>query len=291
MICTPPPRRVSNNRRMPINEPIRIISDLHLGFPSSKLAHPGQLLPLLRGPASVIFNGDSVELHFDRRRGQGLRDADALRAACEKSGARPFFINGNHDSDISDLSHADLAGGAILVTHGDMLYHDISPWDGAKAAIMGRAHAEQLAAMDEDALNDFEKRLHATKRAALALELHDIPLPRGPLAQAALLLEVLWPPWTPFRILKCWRETPGRAVHLAETFRPRAQIIVIGHTHRAGIWRVGPRIVINTGSFMPLARRLAVDVEAGAVSVKTVLHKRGEFVIGREIARFNVSKM
>lgn len=272
---------------MPIDEPIRIISDLHLGFPSSKVEHPDQLIPLLQGPATVIFNGDSVEVHFIKRREQGLRDAEALRDVCAKAGARPFFINGNHDPNISDFSHADLAGGAVLVTHGDMLYHDIAPWSQEFAAIMGRAHSRELAAMDEDALNDFEKRLRAGKRAVLALELHDVPLSRGPLAQIACLMEAVWPPWRPFQILKCWREAPRRAVQLAETFRPHARIIVIGHTHRRGIWRIGPRIVINTGSFMPFAKRFAVDVEAGVVSVKTILLERGQFVIGPEIERFS----
>ncbi len=154
---------------------------------------------------------------------------------------------------------------------------------------MGKAHTEELAAMDEDALNDFEKRLHASKRAVLALELHDIHLAPGPLAQLACVIEALWPPWRPFQILECWRETPARAVKLAETFRPHAQFIVIGHTHHGGIWRVGLRTVINTGSFMPLAKHFAVDVEAGAVSVKTILSKRSQFVIGREIARFPIS--
>lgn len=274
-----------------IHEPIRIISDLHLGVAASTIENAGQLLPLLQGCGSVIFNGDSVEIHYLKRREEGFRNAAALREVCAEAGATPFFLNGNHDPNISGTSHIDLAEGAVLVTHGDILFHKIAPWDPIESDIMGKAHTEALAELEDDALLDFEKRLQAGKRAALSLELRDIPLPQGPLATALFLLEELWPPWHPFQILKCWRQAPHRAAKLAETYRPQAQILIFGHTHNAGIWRIGPRIVINTGSFMAFAKRRVVDVENNAVSVKQVRLEKGRFMIGKEIARFEAVRL
>jgi UDP-2,3-diacylglucosamine pyrophosphatase LpxH len=283
---------MGEHRGMQINEPIRIISDLHLGMSSSALENAGQLLPLLRDNASVIFNGDSVEIHFAKRREEGMRNAAELREICAQAGTAPFFLNGNHDPNISENSHADLADGAVLVTHGDMLFHTIAPWGASEDAdIMGRVHTEALAELEDDALLDFEKRLHASKRAALAIEMHDVPLPRGPLANAAFFLRIIWPPWRTFQILKCWRQAPGRAAKLAEIFRPRARIIIIGHTHRAGIWRIGPRIVINTGSFMMFAKRYVVDVQNNVVSVKQIKAGKGGFAAGKEIARFDATRL
>jgi len=129
------------------------------------------------------------------------------------------------------------------------------------------------------------------KRAALAIELHDAPVPRGPLAGIAFFLRIIWPPWRVLQILKCWRQAPGRAAKLAEAFRPRASIIIIGHTHRAGIWRIGPRIVINTGSFMMFAKRYAVDVQNNVVSVKEIKPGKGRFTTGKEIARFDATPL
>lgn len=276
---------------MPINEPIRILSDLHLGHPSSTLEDPEQIAPLLRDTPNVIFNGDSVEIHLVRRREKGLRDAQALKDLCAGAGVQPFFINGNHDPNISNLDHADLAQGAVLATHGDLLFYDISPWNEQASRVMAKAHREALEKMGDDAFEDFEKRLHACKNAALAIEMHDVPLPRGPLAGIAFVLEEFWPPWRPFQIIKCWIETPGRAVALARVFRPRARFIVIGHTHKSGIWRVGPRVIINTGSFMPMAARYAVDVAGSTVSVKAIGRDRKQFVIGKEVARFDATKL
>src|SRR5471032_1537363 len=152
-------------------EPIRILSDLHFGHPASIVERPEQLVPLFRYAKTVIFNGDTVELRYLRGRRIGMRNSALMREACEAAGARPVFINGNHDPMLSDLSHVDLADGAVLVTHGDLLFHDISPWSH-DADIIGQAHTRELADLGEDSFLDFEKRLKASKRAALAIELH-----------------------------------------------------------------------------------------------------------------------
>ena len=276
---------------MAIKEPIRIISDLHLGHPSSSLADPAQLLPLLRGPSTVIFNGDSVEIHLLQRRAQGLINAAALKEICAKAGAEPCFINGNHDPNISEMDHADLADGAILATHGDMLFHDISPWNRRNSRIMGHAHTEALKKLGPDDFRDFEKRLHASKHAALSIEMYDVPLQRGKLARIAFVVEELWPPWRPLQILKCWWDTPGKADAMAKTFRPQARFVIIGHTHHAGIWRVGKRVVINTGSFMPMAGCLAIDIVDRKISVKKVIFNGKEYVTSREIATFEAIRL
>ena len=275
---------------MAIQEPIRILSDLHLGHPSCSFENAGQLAPLFQGVSSVVFNGDTVETQLARRREQGRRNAEAVKELCLNAGAQPYFINGNHDPEISGMDHADLADGAALATHGDMLFHDISPWSRV-SGLMAKAHTEALDALDDEAFHDFEKRLHASKRAVLAMEMYDVPLPHGALAKVAFVLEEFWPPWRPFQIIKCWIETPGKAVALARTFRPRARFVIIGHTHWPGIWKIGSRIIINTGSFMPFGRPRAIDIADNKLSVKAIVRKGDQFVTGREIARFDAIKL
>src|SRR5581483_4543041 len=234
--------------RMSLAEPIRIISDIHFGHPACIVDKPAALLPLFRGMGTVVFNGDSVELRFLRGRSEGKNNASKLRELVTNEGAQPVFINGNHDPIIAKESHLDLVDGAVLVTHGDMLFHDISPWS-IEAKIMAEAHTKALEELHGDAFHDFEQRLSASKRAALALELHKPSIPRGPLAPLATIARECWPPWRPLQIFRCWFQTPAKAVALARVFRPRARIILIGHTHLCGIWRRGPRVVVNTGSF------------------------------------------
>ena len=273
-----------------LEEPIRILSDLHFGHPASVIENPSQLTPLFADVKTVIFNGDTVELRYLRGRRIGMRNSVAIREACEAAGARPIFLNGNHDPMISEASHVDLVDGAVLVTHGDLLFHDVSPWSH-EARIMGKAHAEELASMDEDAFLDFEKRLKASKRAARAIELHRPRMRRDGLAVIRTLLRECWPPWRPFQVVHSWTVTPARAEALARVFRPRARFIIIGHTHFSGTWRRGPRVVINTGSFLPFGGRMAVDVHGDKVTLRPILAERGTFRAGAARREFAAAKL
>jgi predicted phosphodiesterase len=271
-------------------EPIRIISDLHFGHPACVIEQPAQLAPLFREVKTVIFNGDTVELRYLRGRRIGMRNAILMREVCQGAGALPVFINGNHDPIISDLSHVDMVDGAVLVTHGDLLFHDISPWSH-EAETIGEAHSRELADMEEDAFMDFEKRLKASKRAALSIELHRTGVRRGAFATIRTILRECWPPWRPFQILHSWGVTPARAEALARVFRPRARFILIGHTHFSGTWRRGPRMIINTGSFLPIGGRMAVDVEGETLTVRPIILERGLFRAGAPIMRFAATKL
>lgn len=275
---------------MPREQPIRIISDIHFGHPGCIVERVENLAPLFRGARTVVFNGDSVELRFLAGRQAGQKNAELLRRACLAEGAQPVFLNGNHDPIVASENHLDLVGGAVLVTHGDLLFHDISPWS-SEAAIMKDAHTKALTELGDDLFHDFETRLKASKRAALAMELHRSRLPQGPLARIATVLRECWPPWRPLQIVRCWAVMPGKAVALARVFRPRARILIIGHTHLCGVWRRGPRIVINTGSFLPVGGRLAVDISGETVTLRSIVRAAGMFKIGPEIEAFTATKL
>ena len=276
---------------MPLAEPIRIISDIHFGHPASVVEKPESLTPLFRDAATVVFNGDTVELRFLRGRAQGKHNAETVRRLCTENGTHPLFINGNHDPIISKENHLDLVNGAVLVTHGDMLFHDISPW-GIEAEIIGEAHTKALAELHEDAFHDFEQRLSATKRASLAVELHRPHIPRGPLAPLATIVRECWPPWRPLQIIKCWLQLPARAEGLARVFRPRARTIIVGHTHFSGVWRRGPRIIINTGSFLSaIGGRSMVDIVGDRVTLRKIFRRGDTFEPGAEIETFTATKL
>jgi len=271
-------------------EPIRIISDLHYGHPASIIESPEQLAPLFRDVKTVVFNGDTVELRYLRGRRIGMRNSRLMGEVCAAAGARPVFINGNHDPILSDLSHVDLADGAVLVTHGDLLFHDISPWSH-DAGLIGAAHSRELAELAGDAFLDFEKRLKASKRAALAIELHRTRRRRDNLSFIRTVARECWPPWRPFQVFQSWAVTPARAEALARVFRPRARFILIGHTHFSGCWRRGPRMIINTGSFLPLSGRMAIDVQDATLTVRPILLERGVFKAGSPMMQYPATKL
>ncbi len=281
---TPPASQSSGVMRVP-EEPILILSDLHMGHRASRIKDPEQLAPLLSRIRSVVFNGDTAEMRHEEDRPIGRKLAADLAKMCHHLGTKPFFINGNHDPTISHINHFDLASDAILVTHGDVLFFGVTPWS-REAAHYRRKHQEILDGLDQENLSDFEERLRATKQTALELQMVEAPLTKSRLPGLRLTLSQLWPPLRPFKILKAWQETPKRAVDLANIFRPKARFVIIGHTHFPGAWKKSERVVINTGSFIPYFPAHGALVERDRLEVRQIDLRQGKFCFGKEIGGF-----
>jgi len=274
---------------MRIDYPITVLSDLHLGHPASRIADLEQLAPLFQDAASVVFNGDTVEMLWLCNRDKAQAQVERLAEVCMAEGARPLFLNGNHDPVISSASHLDLAGGAILVTHGDVLFHEIAPW-GREAKVLGAEHTRILEELGEAAHSDFEERLVAVKRTSLVLEMHEPRAPRGRWPGLRLAFREGWPPWRAFGVVRSWLRTPRLANELASRFRPEARFVLIGHTHRAGVWERGGRVVVNTGSFLPLSGKYAVRIEPGRLEVRKIAWAQGQWRLGGTIAAHDLGR-
>ena len=268
-------------------EPTIIISDLHLGHRASQIRDPHELVPILKEARSVIFNGDTVEMRtaVDRQVGRNL--AAILARLCHSIGCRATFINGNHDPCISKIDHLDLMDGRMLLTHGDILFLGIAPWSRQIFAFR-KVHLRVLARLGPDALLDFEKRLLATKRTSIKLQLMEEPVTtERPIAPGLrVLMNHFWPPHRPFMILDAWIKTPTLAARLCDLFRPSAKYVVIGHTHYPGVWRRGHITVINTGSYVFHFGALAVILDGESVEIRKIKKQREGFALGKRVARF-----
>ncbi len=266
---------------MKITEPVTILSDLHIGHSAGLVNDPEQLAPVFAESSTVILNGDSVEMLWKHNRDQARAQLRRLGSVCKREGARAIFVNGNHDPFVSAINHLDLLDGRMLVTHGDILFHEVAPWS-REAPIIGPQRERFLEAVgDDDALTDFERQLLAAKWASLALEMREPCAPTGLFPRVRMLLRETLPPWRVLRIVKFWMETPSRAAGLAAMFRPEAKVVVIGHTHYPGVWKRDGRIVINTGAYLPFSTRLAVQIEDGRIVVRQVVRRGKDFALGR----------
>jgi predicted phosphodiesterase len=271
-------------------EPILIISDLHLGHRASRIKDPEQLAPVLQGSSSIIFNGDTAEMRHAKDRLVGRKLAADLARICHQEGKKAFFVNGNHDPTVSNINHLDLDQGAILVTHGDILFLDVAPWSReAKHYLM--KHRQILAKLGPDDFTDFEKRLLATKRTAIELQMIETPLTEDRWPGLQLFMRQIWPPFRPLMIVKAWWETPGRAANLARVFRPQARFIIVGHTHYPGAWKVDPRIIINTGGFVPCFGAYAAIIDSKRIELRRVELQSRKFVLGKRLANFAVDPL
>jgi predicted phosphodiesterase len=257
-----------------MNGRILILSDTHLGRSRWCARSAEALRPLWEGCDHLVINGDVAEVHHPTHWGRAARAVMRLFDLCESDGVHVTLLSGNHDPYITDLRHLHLAGGQVFVTHGDVLHPAVAPWSPA-AARMRTAHEAALAAIDEPSRDQLESRLSASQLAAHA--------EWEQLAEEALhsrLRGMLVRPWALLEVLRYWRTIPAIAHEFLVEHAPKAKFMVLGHTHREGIWRFGSQTIINTGSFGFPGHPWAVVIEPGIIRVLPVTRIRGRYRLG-----------
>lgn len=273
-----------------MKEPVRIISDLHLGHTASLAREIDQIEPLFRGVGSVIFNGDTVEMRSEQNRERAVEILEQVERFCTEQHAESYFINGNHDPVISTTNHIDVAEGSLLVTHGDVLFHEEeqhSRWPSFRKTTLCDREVDSLRNGELKCLEDI---LSTNKRSSEEHDLHhdEFTIPSGHWGQFKTFMKQTWPPKRLAHTVHGWRNTHHQAINLVRVYRPETRCVIVGHTHRPGIWNRHGYYVINTGSFLPVLGRLAVDFEDGIVTVHKVVFRERKFRLGRRVARFAI---
>lgn len=265
-------------------ELIRIFSDIHYGDRASRVHRLAQLRPLLEGVARLVLNGDTL----DTRPGPRPEHTDARRAEVQELAAATAatLLTGNHDADLSPHHTLELAGGRVFVTHGDILFDEIVPW-GRDAPVIRREIAAALRLLPPPERESLEVRLAIWRRVAAAIPQRHQSEPNRWKYALRFATDTVWPPLRIFRILDVWRTEPGRAVAFARRHRPRAEFILLGHTHRPGVWHTpGGVTVINTGSFCRPLGGCAVDLTPSRLVVRRIVARNGAFHPGPAMAEF-----
>ena len=280
---SPPPLPAPPRRPVAPARVLRIFSDLHFGDHSSRLRSLAEIAPLLDGAEAVWLNGDTL----DTRRGPYPQRTAELRAEVaaffRRAHDRVTFLTGNHDPDVSGLHAGTLAGGQVFVTHGDVIFDGIVPWGRDTSRIRGLLALERERA--GAAAATLEGRLAVFRRVCAGIPQRHQAEPDRWRHLVSFARDTFWPPHHAWRVLRAWQDAPGRAAELARVHRPAARFMVIGHTHRPGIWRFPDGLVlINTGSFCPPLGARIVELGAGRLTVRRIVRRRGAYHPGAELA-------
>lgn len=264
---------------------IRIFSDLHYRDAASSLHRLDALVPLLAGADHVILNGDTLDSQVDQARPH----IDEVHAFFAQHTRRTTFLSGNHDPDISAHAELSLENDRVWITHGDVFFKGIAPWSSLHAELLRRLDAISRE-VPADMLGHIETRLRLNRLACLNLpEPHD-RFDRRLRTRLVRIAHNLFPPDRLLNMLRVWMTTPAVVRRLAQAQRPRARLVVLGHTHFPGVWhhRQGPS-VINTGSFCrPFGARF-VELTGDRVLVVHIDQKNGVFHRGRIVAGFSLA--
>lgn len=257
---------------MPATPPIRIISDVHFGDRASRITNLRGLGPLFAGAAELILNGDTLDTRPSYPAVSERLRAEVL-AFARQAPAPVRLLTGNHDPDLSPQHWHELAGGQVLITHGDIAFEDIVPWGRDSPHARRLVAAARLAEPDAS----LPSLLSAHRRAAAAIPQQHQSEPNPWRYLRSFLRDTLWPPGRIPRILRAWAEHQGRMARLAAHHRPEVRFIIVGHTHRPGCWRLpGGMVIINTGSFCPPLGPQLVEVAPDHIALRRITLRRGE---------------
>lgn len=227
-----------------MNQPVRILSDLHLGLKISRIQRVSALRPLIAGAGTIVFNGDTWQELALPFRDRSAAMLDELKSLCADEGAETIFLSGNHDPGWPGPGWLELAGGRVVVTHGDALLAAGSPWK--REILIAPQQVEDLWQRHPTAGHDALERLEVARDIARSLCSLEHPTGRRFLQRA---WDAAIPPQRAFKMLSAWLTQAALGARFCERYFPMAEVLVIGHFHRAGCWRKNHRLIINTGSF------------------------------------------
>jgi len=253
---------------LPNRRPILVISDMHLGR-MGMVATADELAPLIESVEILVVNGDTAELHIDEWAATARRELDALRDRCRRAGTRLVLLSGNHDPGLSPHRHLTLADDSVFVTHGDAVDPAVAPWSDSARIIRDRRREVEASQTPEER-RSLAGVFRACREAAEAeWEVH------GDLGKPTSILDTLRKPRKLAAITRYWVQNPRRMNAFADRFAPKSRVVLVGHSHRAGIRRIGSRDVINTGAFGIPGPALGVLIDERGLHVHRIVKRNG----------------
>mgnify|MGYP000373721761 CR=1 FL=1 len=261
-----------------MKEPIRILSDLHLGHKVSRINSVAALRPLIAGAGTIVFNGDTWQELAVTFRERSTEMLGELRSLCAEEGAEMIFLSGNHDPGWQGNGWLELAEGKIVITHGDALLFDGSPWK--REILVGGERVLELWRRHPTAQHDAEARLRVARE--IARELSSTEHSAGKqLWQRAW--DAVVPPQRALKIIQAWFTQARSGAEFCARYFPQAEVLIIGHFHHQGCWQEDGRMILNTGSFMNPGRAHWVEwnhgwLSRGVINETRDLYQKGEIL-------------
>lgn len=230
------------------------------------------LRPLFRGAGTALFNGDTwEELAAPWRQRSAVMLAE-LKRICAEEGCDPVFLRGNHDPGWDGPAWITLAEGRIVVTHGDVVLRESSPWK--REILAAGDQVEAIWKSFPNADTDPEDRHEVAREIALRLRSAKHPHGRS---IPSRIIDAISPPQRAFRMLDAWIHLGKYGADFCDTYFPHAEILVTGHFHRPAVITNSRRTIVNTGSFVTPAISLCAEWDGENFSVKRIGKSTGTY--------------
>ncbi|HYG76308.1 MAG TPA: metallophosphoesterase [Planctomycetota bacterium] len=206
-----------------------VLSDLHLGRVTTYARAPEVIEPLVEGFDRVLLLGDIIDHWYTRP--QQVRELEQrIFSVCKKAGVRQvMYFRGNHDACTETGEEFALIDG-ILYLHGHAVYHRLKG-DGCPATRIKNLNSEKFGSFR------LGSRVDRHVWTVIDRVYGSIPM--------ALLSPIAWP----------WPVTQ-RIKALVQEIAPHGGVrgVVLGHSHRPGVRKLGDLTLFNLGGWMKNTR-------------------------------------
>lgn len=209
-----------------------VLSDLHLGRVTTYAHAPEVIAPLVEGFDRVLLLGDIID-HWYTKEHQVRELEERIFEVCKKAGVKEvLYFRGNHDA-CTDCGEEFALIDGVLYLHGHAVYHSL-PGEGPPTARIRKLNSKKFgptrlaSRVDKHVWTVIDKVYGA------------IPM--------ALLSPIAWP-WPVTRRIKA----------LVAELAPHGGVrgVVLGHSHRPGVRRMGELTLFNLGGWMKNTRAFA----------------------------------
>lgn len=149
-------------------KPVVIISDVHVKNSNGWKEQIDGLREVWAKAGTVVFNGDTVG---GRETNNGTSTEEILTyisKLCAKDGTEAVFLAGNSDYFLDVAKHLLLVEGRILITHGDVIFPEMSPWYD-DAHLYKAARDSALQQMPQKLRSTLKGQLSSTRDAVVKL--------------------------------------------------------------------------------------------------------------------------
>ena len=154
--------------------------------------------------------------------------------------------------------------------HGDALHPAVAPWTRSAKALQERTERE-IASGKHD---DLASRLEIAQHVGHSEFLREYVLSNlGESSARRILARPIEVPM----VLRYWQKEPALAEQFLERYAPQARVLIVGHSHRRGVWQRAGRTIINTGAFMFPGRPQCVVHQADELSIYRIVKRKGTF--------------
>lgn len=258
-----------------------VLSDLHLCKRLSTIGDINELRPLWLGFSELILNGDTEETYSKRYARRSQEATRALVKSAEEDGLKVRLLDGNHDPMISDQHALSFQNDKLLIMHGHAIFPEVAPWTWYASTI--RAHRNELLQESKD---NFETQLQTTQIASDRSARSRASKNRPNLIE--IPLRVIW---SVAKILQTWMHCPTITEKWLTSYAPKTKIVIVGHTHHAGIWTINNRVIINTGCFAFPSHPRGVVIENNTVKVFRIRKRNSAYYFSRELGSWQLDDL